>query len=103
MIGRNLALIDGERPSMTTGQPLAVDLRRLTKRYGELTAVRDLSMAIESGEIVAFLGPNGAGKTTTIDMMLGLSRPNTGSVSVYGRSPRDAIARGEVAAVAAST
>jgi ABC-2 type transport system ATP-binding protein len=48
---------------MTSGQPLAVNLRGLTKRYGELTAVRDLSMAIESGEIVAFLGPNGAGKT----------------------------------------
>jgi len=84
---------------MTTRQALAVDLRGLTKRYGELTAVRDLSMAIESGEIVAFLGPNGAGKTTTIDMMLGLSKPNAGSVAVYGRSPRDAIARGEVAAV----
>lgn len=47
--------MNGERQGMTSGQPLAVDLRGLTKPYGELTAVRDLSMAIESGEIVAFL------------------------------------------------
>ena len=71
----------------------------VTKRYGPVTAVDDLTLAIEPGEIVAFLGPNGAGKTTTVDMMLGLSRPNAGSVAVYGRKPADAIARGEVAAV----
>jgi ABC-2 type transport system ATP-binding protein len=78
---------------------LAVDLRNLTKRYGAVTAVKDLSLQIESGEIVAFLGPNGAGKTTTIDMILGLARPNEGTVQVYGHSPADAIARGEVSAV----
>ncbi len=49
---------------------LAVDLRNLTKRFGRVTAVNDLSLRIDSGEIVAFLGPNGAGKTTTIDMLL---------------------------------
>jgi ABC-2 type transport system ATP-binding protein len=81
-----------------SGAP-AVDLRGVTKRYGPVTAVDDLTLAIESGEIVAFLGPNGAGKTTTVDMMLGLSRPDAGSVAVYGRKPADAIARGEVAAV----
>jgi ABC-2 type transport system ATP-binding protein len=84
---------------MTSRQSLAVELRGLTKRYGDLTAVRELSMTIDSGEIVAFLGPNGAGKTTTIDMMLGLTKPNAGRVAIYGRSPREAIARGEVAAV----
>ncbi len=78
---------------------LAVDLRNLTKRFGPVTAVNDLSLQIDSGEIVAFLGPNGAGKTTTIDMLLGLARPDAGSVSVYGRSPADAIARGDVSAV----
>ncbi|MFL5616777.1 MAG: ABC transporter ATP-binding protein [Gemmatimonadaceae bacterium] len=78
---------------------LAVELHHLTKRYGSVTAVNDLSLSIRSGEIVAFLGPNGAGKTTTIDMILGLARPDAGTVQVYGRAPVDAIARGEVSAV----
>ena len=78
---------------------LAVDLRNLTKRYGPVTAVKNLSLQLESGEIVAFLGPNGAGKTTTIDMLLGLAKPDAGSVKVYGRAPVDAVARGEIAAV----
>ena len=78
---------------------LAADLRNLTKRFGPVTAVNDLTLQIESGEIVAFLGPNGAGKTTTIDMLLGLARPDAGTVHVYGTSPADAIARGEVSAV----
>jgi ABC-2 type transport system ATP-binding protein len=51
---------------------LAVDLRKLTKRFAAVIAVDDLSLQIASGEIVAFLGPNGAGKTTTIDMILGI-------------------------------
>ncbi|GIH13403.1 ABC transporter ATP-binding protein [Rugosimonospora africana] len=84
---------------MATDQELAVDLRGLTKRFGPVTAVNDLTLAVESGEIVAFLGPNGAGKTTTIDMLLGLSRPDAGTVRVYGKTPAEAIARGEVSAV----
>jgi ABC-2 type transport system ATP-binding protein len=84
------------RPS---GAPLAVDLQGVTKRFGEVTAVDNLSLQIEPGEIVAFLGPNGAGKTSTVDMLLGLSRPDAGSVTVYGRKPAEAIARGEVSAV----
>ena len=64
---------------------LAVDLQNLTKRFGPVTAVNDLTLQIEPGEIVAFLGPNGAGKTTTIDMILGLSRPDAGCVRVYGQ------------------
>jgi ABC-2 type transport system ATP-binding protein len=77
----------------------AVDLRGVTKRFGAVTAVDNVTLTIEPGEIVAFLGPNGAGKTTTVDMMLGLSRPDTGSVTIYGWKPVDAISRGEVAAV----
>ncbi|CAN5408817.1 ABC transporter ATP-binding protein [soil metagenome] len=78
---------------------LAIDLQNLTKRYGNVTAVNDLTLQVAPGEIVAFLGPNGAGKTTTIDMMLGLARPNAGTVAIYGKSPAEAIARGEIAAV----
>ena len=78
---------------------LAIDLQNLTKRYGAVSAVNDLTLQVAPGEIVAFLGPNGAGKTTTIDMMLGLARPNSGTVAIHGRTPAESIARGEIAAV----
>lgn len=82
---------------MTTTK--AVELRSVTKTYGSVRAVDGLSLSIEPGEVVAFLGPNGAGKTTTIDMMLGLATPTTGSVSVFGGTPADAIAQGRISAV----
>lgn len=77
----------------------AVALSGLHKRFGSVHAVRGLDLTIGSGEIVAFLGPNGAGKTSTIDMILGLSRPSDGEVSVLGMAPRQAIDRGLVSAV----
>jgi ABC-2 type transport system ATP-binding protein len=79
--------------------PLAVDLDGLVKRFGAVTAVDGLTLQIRPGEVVALLGPNGAGKTSTIDMLLGLSTPTAGAVKVYGREPRDAVARGVVSAV----
>jgi ABC-2 type transport system ATP-binding protein len=57
----------------------------LTKRFGELTAVRDLSFELEAGSVTGFLGPNGAGKTTTLRMLLGLARPTRGHALVFGR------------------
>jgi ABC-2 type transport system ATP-binding protein len=77
----------------------AVELTGVTKTFGPVRAVDDLSLRIEPGEVVAFLGPNGAGKTTTIDMLLGLARPTAGAVHIYGQSPADAIAHGRIAAV----
>src|ERR1044072_4324110 len=85
--------------SSTLTRTAAVQLSGVTKDFGSVHAVRGIDLELQQGEIVAFLGPNGAGKTTTIDMVLGLSKPTTGEVSVLGLEPRDAIARGLVSAV----
>ena len=69
-------------------------LTRLSKSYGAVHAVRSLDLTIAPGETVALLGPNGAGKTTTIDMMLGLTRPDQGTVSVFGVPPARAVRAG---------
>jgi len=79
--------------------PLAVGLQGVRKHFGNVQAVRDVDISISCGEIAAILGPNGAGKTSTIDIILGLSQPTTGQVSVFGMHPRQAIARGLVSAV----
>jgi len=68
---------------------MELQLTGLTKRYGAVTAVRDLSTRIRPGEITAFLGPNGAGKTTTLRMLLGLIRPDAGRATFGGRPYRD--------------
>lgn len=63
-----------------------IEIRSLTKKYGEFTAVDDLTLDVRPGEIVGFLGPNGAGKTTTIRILVGLSVPTAGQVRVGGFS-----------------
>ncbi|MFB6193989.1 MAG: ATP-binding cassette domain-containing protein [Halobaculum sp.] len=60
----------------------AIELSGVTKRYGEVTAVRDLDLTVEDGEVYGFLGPNGAGKSTTINMLLDFVRPTAGEVRV---------------------
>jgi ABC-2 type transport system ATP-binding protein len=82
-----------------SGSPLAVNLAGVSKNFGHVKAVRNVSLQLRSGEIVAILGPNGAGKTSTIDMILGLSQPSSGQLSVLGMQPRQAISRGLVSAV----
>ncbi len=62
----------------------AVEVKELTKRFGDFTAVDGVTFDIRRGEIFGFLGPNGAGKTTTIRMLLGLLRPTSGRASVLG-------------------
>ena len=66
---------------------LAAD--HLTKRYGAVVAVDDLSFALEPGTITGFLGPNGAGKTTTLRLLLGLAEPSSGAALVMGRRYRE--------------
>jgi ABC-2 type transport system ATP-binding protein len=64
-----------------------VDTKNLTKRYREKLAVNTLTLSVQEGEIFGFLGPNGAGKTTTILMLLGLTEPTSGQLSVCGFNP----------------
>jgi ABC-2 type transport system ATP-binding protein len=63
---------------------IALQTERLTKRFGSLTAVDELSLEVRAGEIFGFLGPNGAGKTTSISMMCGLLKPDSGRVLIEG-------------------
>jgi len=83
----------------TTPLPAAIDARGVVKSFGSVHAVRGVDLTVRPGEIVAFLGPNGAGKTTTIDMILGLTNPDAGSIEVFGHTARGAVARGLVSAV----
>jgi len=64
---------------------LMIEARGLTKKYGETTAVDDLTFTVEAGSVTGFLGPNGAGKSTTMRMILGLDTPTSGSVTVNGK------------------
>src|SRR5262249_57323930 len=61
-----------------------IETRQLTKRYGDLTAVDDISFKVEPGQVLGFLGPNGAGKSTTMKMIAGFLAPTSGSASVCG-------------------
>lgn len=70
----------------TTDSPVA-ELSGVAKRFGDINAVDGIDLTVGPGEAVAFLGPNGAGKSTTINLLLGLLRPNSGHVALFGRSP----------------
>ncbi|MEO9171042.1 MAG: ABC transporter ATP-binding protein [Candidatus Baltobacteraceae bacterium] len=62
----------------------AIEIEHLVKRYGDFTAVNDVSLRVEAGEFFGFLGPNGAGKTTTINAIVGLAKADSGSIRVFG-------------------
>jgi len=80
----------GGRPAAADAQP-PVEIRGLVKRYGELTAVDDVDLTVNAGDVYGYLGPNGAGKTTCLRMMLGLIRPTAGSVRLFGRDPMESV------------
>jgi len=65
-----------------------VEVRGLVKRYGDVVAVDDVDLTINTGDVYGYLGPNGAGKTTCLRMMLGLIRPHAGTVRLFGRDPQ---------------
>ena len=74
----------------------AIEVCGLTKRFGAVTAVNDLSFTVKAGTVTGFLGPNGAGKTTTLRMLLGLIQPVAGTAVINGRPYREV--RGQVGA-----
>src|SRR5947209_8101913 len=88
------------RSGEIAGGARTIELRGLVKSFrgphGPIEAVRGLDVTISGGETVALLGPNGAGKTTTIDMLLGLLPPDAGDVTVFGRTPQQAVAAGAI-------
>jgi ABC-2 type transport system ATP-binding protein len=87
----------------STSIDMGIQLKSLVKSFrspeGPVHAVRGIDISITAGETVALLGPNGAGKSTTIDMLLGLTTPDSGSVSLFGRSPDAAILDGAIGAM----
>lgn len=79
---------------------MTAELKAVTKRYGQgEPALKAVDLAIGPGELVALLGPNGAGKTTAIKLLLGLIRPTSGTVQVFGRDPYDQEARVRIGAM----
>ena len=68
-------------------------LDRVTRTYGDTVALRDVSLDIKEGRVLALLGPNGAGKTTAVKMLLGLASPTSGSATLFGIDPRRSAAR----------
>ena len=83
---------------MNTMSP-AARLASVTKNYGDKVALRDVSLDIGPGGVIALLGPNGAGKTTTVKLLLGLVSPASGAVSLFGRDPRHSASRRSIGAM----
>jgi ABC-2 type transport system ATP-binding protein len=81
------------------GGAVIASLRRASKNYGEVQALRQVDFTIRAGELVALLGPNGAGKTTAVKLFLGLAKPTTGTVSVFGGNPIHAEVRTRIGAM----
>ncbi|MEM6793571.1 MAG: ABC transporter ATP-binding protein [Acidobacteriota bacterium] len=77
----------------------AAALSGVRKRYGDVQALRGINLAVRRGEVLALLGPNGAGKTTAISLLLGLLRPDAGSVHVLGGDPRSMAVRRRLGAM----
>jgi ABC-2 type transport system ATP-binding protein len=82
--------------AMTSIMTGGIELAGLTKSFGGVMAVRGVDLHIAPGETVALLGPNGPGKSTTIDLTLGLSAPDSGTVRIFGETPAQAVASGQI-------
>jgi ABC-2 type transport system ATP-binding protein len=86
MTDETLSVVPPVAPSPSDA---VVRSQSLTKRYGELAAVSDVSFSLRAGTVTGYLGPNGAGKTTTLRMLLGLAEPTSGEALLFGRRYRE--------------
>jgi ABC-2 type transport system ATP-binding protein len=82
-----------------TAQPVVARTRNLKKSYRDIVALHDFNLEVRAGELLALLGPNGAGKTTLVRMLLGLARPDAGTVSVFGADPWQGQIQGRLGAM----
>jgi ABC-2 type transport system ATP-binding protein len=78
-----------QRPEKRRTGPIVAQLKGVSKNYGEVRALRDVTLDVHAGEVVSVLGPNGAGKTTAVKLLLGLAGANAGVVNVFGGDPRN--------------
>jgi ABC-2 type transport system ATP-binding protein len=78
-----------QRPTKKTVGPVVAQLKGVSKNYGDVQALRNVSLDVRGGEVVSVLGPNGAGKTTAVKLLLGLAGANAGTVNVFGADPRN--------------
>src|ERR1700760_4922467 len=74
-------------------------LERVTRKFGDITALAGVDLAIPRGRVLGLLGPNGAGKTTLVRLLLGMMRPTSGTVSVFAKDPRQAATRTRMGAM----
>ncbi len=86
-------------PLKERSTPHAAELCAVTHRYGSHMALRNLSLSLGPGEVVALLGPNGAGKTTAVKLMLGLLQPTEGTAKIFGQSPSERATRQRIGAM----
>jgi len=82
-----------------SGREVVARLDQVTKRYGDTIALRDLSLDISRGGVLALLGPNGAGKTTSVKLLLGLASPSSGAATLFGGDPKRAANRRRIGAM----
>jgi ABC-2 type transport system ATP-binding protein len=87
ILSNKLSIYDQLRQDVAMSVNAAIEVRKLSKRYGAKTAVDDIDLIVERGEIFALLGPNGAGKTTTVEILEGYRKASSGKVSVLGFDP----------------
>ncbi len=93
-------LVNWQTTAATAAEAASVaSLQAASKNYDGVQALRDVSMTVHPGELVALLGPNGAGKTTAIKLLLGLASPGSGSARVFGQDPRDPRVRTRIGAM----
>jgi ABC-2 type transport system ATP-binding protein len=98
------AFVTSAPPAAHAAAPIAfqnsvASLHGVSKSYGSTQALKDLNLDLRPGEVLSLLGPNGAGKTTAVRLLLGLTRPSAGSVSVFGRHAHDPLARVRIGAM----